>query len=214
MDRSRSSGLLPILRSEALGRVLAAIFLAPEDEPAHIRAIADRTDLPYATVHREVSRLIEAGLAETTDVGRARIVRPNRASPYFDDLRSLLLKSYGPASVLGEALLGRTGVRGAYVYGSWASRYLGEPGPDPQDVDVVVLVDEDADRDAIEDELVAAGARLGRHVNPVLMDEADWNRGDTAFLRTLQSRPLVELATAEATAHAHAIVAAVKADLG
>jgi len=199
VDRSTPSRLLPILRSEALGRVLAAVFLAPEDEPVHIRAIADRTNLPYATVHREVSRLLEAGLAEATDVGRARVVRPNRTSPYFDDLRSLLLKSYGPTSVLSEALHGRAGVHGAYVYGSWASRYLGEPGPDPQDVDVVVLVDDHADRDAIEDDLVAAGARLGRQVNPVLMDEADWNRGDTAFLRTLQSRPLIELPTAEAT---------------
>jgi DNA-binding transcriptional ArsR family regulator len=193
VDRSRPSRLLPILRSEALGRVLAAIYLAPEAEPLHIRAIADRTSLPYATVHREVSRLLEAGLAEATEVGRARVVRPNRASPYFDDLQSLMLKSYGPTRVLGDALQGQTGVRNAYVYGSWASRYLGEPGPDPQDVDVVVLVDDDADRDAIEDDLVAAGARLARQVNPVLIDEADWNRADTAFLRTLKTRPLIEL---------------------
>ena len=197
MDRSTASSLLPIFRSDALARVLASILLAREDEPAHISAIAERVGLPYSTVHREVSRLVEAGLAETRQVGRSRVVVPNRASPYFDDLRSLLLKSYGPKTVLGEVLHQHAEVVGAYIYGSWASRYLGEPGQDPQDVDVVVVVHQTADRDAIEDALVDAGAALGRNVNPVLVDEADWARADSAFLRTVQSRPLVDISAGE-----------------
>jgi hypothetical protein len=64
-------------------------------------------------------------------------------------------------------------------------------------VDVVVIVDEEADRDSIEDDLAAAGVRLGRQINPVLVDRADWDRAETGFLRTLQSRPLVELTTHE-----------------
>lgn len=31
------------------------------------------------------------------------------------------------------------GIESAYIYGSWARRYAGEPGGQPQDIDVTVL---------------------------------------------------------------------------
>jgi predicted nucleotidyltransferase len=121
------------------------------------------------------------------------VIRPNRSSPYYHELRSLLLKSYGPASVLGAVLEGRDGVKDAYIYGSWAARYSGEPGPDPQDIDLVVVLADEADRSTIEDDLVTAGDELGRQVNPVLVTERDWADTPSPFLRTVRGRPLVRL---------------------
>lgn len=193
MGRSRDANLLPLFRSDAQAKILAAIFLAPEDAPANVRAIAKMTGLPYSTVHREISRLEQARLVESTQAGRSRVIHPNRASPYYHELRSLLLKSYGPAGVLGEILQSRAGVKDAYIYGSWASRYSGEPGSDPQDIDLVVILDSGADRATIEDDLVAAGDQLGRQVNPILVDELDWAEAASPFLRTIRGRPLVRI---------------------
>jgi hypothetical protein len=193
VGRSRDAQLLPLFRSDAQARILAAIFLAPDAQPVHIRAIGDRAGVPYSTVQREVARLEEAGLVQATTIGRARVIEPNRSSPYFEELQSLLLKSYGPATVLADILRKHRAVRGAYIYGSWAARYSGEPGPDPQDIDVAVLVTSDAERNTIEDDLTSASTRLGRFVNPILIDEGDWNRSATPFLQTIRSRPLIEL---------------------
>jgi predicted nucleotidyltransferase len=159
----------------------------------HIREIADRAGVPYSTVQREIARLEESGLVRAMTVGRTRVIEPNQLSPYFNELHSLVLKSYGPATVLGDVLRTHRGVRDAYIFGSWAARYSGEPGPDPQDIDVAVIVTPEAERDAIDDDLASAAERLGRFVNPVLVDENDWDLSATPFIQTLRGRPLVEL---------------------
>lgn len=54
-------------------------------------------------------------------------------------LTDLLAVTYGPLPVLTDLLSAATGVEEAYIYGSWAARYLGEPGSVPQDVDVLAV---------------------------------------------------------------------------
>jgi predicted nucleotidyltransferase len=51
--------------------------------------------------------------------------------------------------VLPEALCAVEGIEKVFVYGSWAARYHGEPGPVPNDVDVLVVGD--ADRDDLDE---------------------------------------------------------------
>lgn len=131
MGRPRRADLLPIFRSDAQARVLAAIFLASEERPPHVRVIADETGLPYSTVQREVAALEAAGLVRGTTWATAKVVRPDESSPYFTELQSLILRSYGPAAMLAPALEGRPGVVDAYIFGSWAARYHGEAGGDP-----------------------------------------------------------------------------------
>jgi hypothetical protein len=98
MGRARTSPLAPLLRSDALGRVLAAIVLNPES--MHLRAISDRTQLPYSVVQREVDRLERDHLVKSTRFATARVVRPNIDHPLFPELRALLLKAFGPREVL------------------------------------------------------------------------------------------------------------------
>src|SRR5712671_5573705 len=95
VEGRRRSPHLPLFRSDAQARILAAIFLAGESG-AHVTELAKRTGLPVSTVHREIARLDEAGLLRSESVGRARVVRPDERSPYIDDVRSLVLKAYGP----------------------------------------------------------------------------------------------------------------------
>jgi predicted nucleotidyltransferase len=195
MGRSRRAILPPIFRSEAQGRVLAAVFLAPEGRPPHVRLIANTTGLPYSTVQREVAALEAAGVVHSTTFATAKVVRPDQSSPYFGELKSLVLKTYGPAAALARALEGEAGVVEAYIFGSWAARYHGEPGDDPEDIDVLVVVNDDAsvDTDAVEERLVVAGEPLGRAVNIVFTYASDWSGVTSPFLKTVRSRPLIDL---------------------
>jgi hypothetical protein len=95
-------------------------------------------------------------------------------------------------------------VQRAYIYGSWAARYLGEPGPIPKDVDVLVLGK--ADLDNLYTLARTAGKVLHREVNirrvsleswesaanPVISERKEVN----AFLSTVRSKPLVEIVLA------------------
>jgi len=199
MGRSRRSQLFPLFRSEAQARVLSAVYLAPEDRAPHVAVIAEETGLAYSTVQREVAALEDAGLVRSTTVGRAKVVRPDTASPVYDELASLVLKTYGPATLLGNALRGSPGVVEAYIFGSWAARYHGERGADPGDIDVLVVLsdpgaDAGADADAIEDVLTPIEKVLGREINVVFTREREWSTQSSPFLQTVKARPLVAVA--------------------
>lgn len=152
------------------------------------------TDIPQATVSREVARLEGAGLLRSTTRGRLRLVEANDRLPYYGDLRSLLLKTIGPAAVLRDRLEVVAGIEEAYIFGSWAARYHGEPGPPPNDIDLVVIGDLELD------ELYAAcreaEAELRLDVNPVVRTRAEWRRRDGGFLDAIRRGPLVALRAA------------------
>ncbi len=194
MGRSRLSALLPLLRSDALARVLATIVLSPDS--LHLRSIADRTRLAYSVVQREVDRLETSGLVQSTRFASSRVVRPNERHPFYEELRALLLKAYGPREVLAELLQPVAGIREAFLFGSWAARYAGEAGPPPADLDVVVVGRPSIGR--IEEIEAEAEDRLGQRVQIQVVPPEDWDAPTGGFIRTVQQRELVPLLEADA----------------
>ena len=84
------------------------------------------------------------------------------------------------------------GINQAFIYGSWAARYLGEPGPVPNDVDVLVVGT--ADRDEL-DAAAASGAHPYAAVAVRRVRPEAWSAADPAdpFLATIRGPPLVPL---------------------
>jgi predicted nucleotidyltransferase len=189
MGRTTSPGLLSFFRSEALARVLAAVLLS--DESLHLRAIATRSEQPYSVVQREIDRLEEAKIVTSTRFGTARVVRPNPEHPYYEELRSLVMKAYGPRAVIADVLDEVDAVDEAFLYGSWAARYSGERGETHADVDVVVVGNPQRDRiDLAEAE---AEDRIGLRVQIAVVSPEEWVSRRSSFVRTVRSRPLVAI---------------------
>lgn len=155
--------------------------------------LAHRLGVSQSTVSREVDRLTEAGLVRDGRRGNLRLLRANVDNPLARPLGELLALTYGPAAVLGELLGTVRGVDEAYVYGSWAARYAGEPGPPPRDIDVLVVGT--ADEDDLADAARVAEGRLGREVNIHRVSAQAWRAGDDPFLASVRSRAihLIEL---------------------
>jgi hypothetical protein len=187
--------LLPLLRSQVQGDLLALLFLHP-DEEFSLTEVARFVHATVAGVHHEVTRLVQAGLIVDRRVGNNRMVRADTSSLLARPLTDLLTVTYGPRSVLSDTLRDVRGVEAAYIYGSWAARYNGEPGPVPNDVDVLVIGT--ADIDDLEEVLRIAGQRLRREVNVRRVSAEQWEaarRGEaaSAFLATVATSPLVSL---------------------
>lgn len=169
--------------------MLALILGDPAAEHSLI-SLAERTGMPYPSVHREVQRAEAAGLLTSRLVGRTRLIRADPVSPYFDGLSDVLVKAFGVPWVLGQALTGVAGIDAAYVYGSWAARFSGVEGDRPVgDVDLLVLGAPDRD-----DVYAAAGSaerRLGRSVQ-VTIRSSEWlMEGSGTFHDTVAGRPMV-----------------------
>ena len=71
--------------------------------------------------------------------GNNRLVRANTEHPLWPLMSQIVVETYGPASLLRNLLAELAGIREAYIYGSWAGRRAGQPGPPPRDIDVLVV---------------------------------------------------------------------------
>jgi len=195
VDRSPAPPLLPILRSQQQGEILA-LLLGDPDLELSLTEISQRTGAPHPSVHREVQRAEQVGLVTTRKIGNTRLVRANTASPYYAGLADVLTRAFGVPAILADVLRRVPGVDEAYIYGSWAARHEGQSGQRPVgDIDVLVLGD--PDRDQLYEALSAAEERLGRPVQATVRD-AGWLRsGSGSFHQSVTSRPMLKLAAGE-----------------
>jgi len=188
--RTEAPLLLPLFRSRGQARLLARVFLHP-DERLSLNQLARELGIDAATVQREADRLEEAGILTSERVGRARLVRPNENSPFHAELAALVFKAFGPVPVLRDRLKGLAGVEEAFIYGSWASRYAGERGEPPGDIDLLILGK--PDRRELARLCREASEELGFEVSPTVLSPEDWESDATGFIRSIKAQPLISL---------------------
>lgn len=126
-----------MFRSEGQARLLAVVLLGGDE--LSIADLAERAHLAYPTAHREVARLLSAGILVERVFGKSRLVRANSESPLTSPLREILLVATGPVTLLAEELATVPGVVAVLLYGSFAARMRGVGGRAPQDIDVMVI---------------------------------------------------------------------------
>lgn len=191
MDRKPAPSLLPILRSQQQGEILA-LLLGDPDLEISLTEISARTGAPHPSVHREVQRAEQAGLVTTRKMGNIRLVRADTASPYYAGLAEVLTRAFGAPAVIAGVLAPIKEITAAYIYGSWAARHAGQAGQRPVgDIDVLILGE--PDRDQLYDALSAAEERLGRSVEATIRDRGWLESGTGGFHDTVASRPMLRL---------------------
>ena len=190
------STLTPFVRSEVSGALLAET-LGHADEEFSLAELGRLAGAGPGVVHKEIGRLVDAGVLRDRSVGRNRMVRANVEHPLFSLMRDLIAATYGPIPVLRELLAGIDGISAAYIYGSWAARRQGEAGEFPRDIDVVVVGV--APRRVLTDAAAKAAAQIGVDVNISRVSSEDWDAGEPSpFLATVKGRPMVELLNRDA----------------
>lgn len=187
--RSTPSTLAPFFRSDAQGRVLGCVVL--NERHVSMSQIAADTGLPLTTVQREVARLEQADVLRTTKQGNTRLVRTNTDYPLRTALAQIVAATYGPLPAVSKAFDGLAGVEYIAIFGSWAARYSGTPGPPPADIDVLVVGD--VSKMDVYERAIRAGQVVGRDVNPTIMSARRWHDATDGFVQEVSSRPLVPL---------------------
>lgn len=81
------------------------------------------------------------------------------------------------------------------LFGSWAARYLGEPGRAPNDIDVLVIGD--TDRDLADDAAERVERRIGLPVQATVRTRRQWESASESFIKEVRSRPLVTVLVAD-----------------
>src|SRR3954453_23496218 len=135
--RTQAPLLAPIFRSDGQARLLSTLLLTGDE--LSVTDLAKRAGLAYPTAHREVARLVDVGILSERPVGRTRLIRANGESPLVAPLREILTVATGPVVILADEFARIDGIESAFLHGSFAERMLGDAGPAPHDIDVMVL---------------------------------------------------------------------------
>jgi predicted nucleotidyltransferase len=185
-----SSSLADLLFKDYRRRVLGLLLLRP-DQAYHVREIARLTGTVPGTLHKELSRLAEVGILTKQEQGNQVTYRANRDCIIFEELASILRKTYGVADVLAEALaMLAERIDVALVFGSMAS------GKATAGSDIDLLVVGDVGFAELVKELHTTQETLGREINPKLYSRAEWRQAReqrTAFVRELLERPVINV---------------------
>lgn len=191
MERRSAPPLLPILRSQQQGELLAYVLDDPSRESS-LTDIHDRLDIPVSSVHREVERAERSGIVTTRKVGATRLVVANVESPYYEPLRRLLLIAFGPVERIRTALEQVEDIDAAYVFGSWAAAANGSSTGRPvADIDLLILGE--PERSEVFRRLGGVEQAIGRPVQ-VTFRPAGWiEDGTGSFHDTVLSRPMVPI---------------------
>ncbi len=184
--RTEAPLLAPVFRSDGQARLLSALLLASDE--LSLTDLAERAELAYATAHREVARLIDAGILTERQVGRTRLIRGNPDSPLAAPLREILTVVSGPVVLLAEELGRIDGIDLAFLYGSFAARLRGVDGPSPHDIDVMIVGAPDVD--AVYEACTRVESAVHRPVNPTVLSPSEFD-AESGFLDTVRSSPIV-----------------------
>ena len=180
----------PLFRSDRQAAILSTLFFSIKR--ISIFDLATQLEIPYPSIHREISRLLKAGILEENKVGNTSLLSANQRSPFYRPQLDLLEVTSGPIPLLRNSLGGIPGIENIYLFGSWAHRILGKDGPIPNDVDVIVIGDPDIQ--AVYKACKEVGRRIGWEVNPVIMSEFEWSE-NTPFLQQVKQSgfiPVIE----------------------
>lgn len=184
--RTEAPLLAPIFRSEGQARLLSVLLLG--DDELSLTDLAARAGVAYPSAHREVARLLDAGILTERQVGRTRLLRANPDSPLVPPLREVLLIATGPVVLLAEEFTRIEGIESAFLYGSFAARMTGIEGPAPNDIDVMVIGTPDPD--LVYQACDRVEASVHRPVNATILTPSE-AEAESGFLKQVRDSPMV-----------------------
>ena len=187
--RSRRKSLADALFTRTQQRVLGVLFGRP-DRSFYASELIRTAGTGSGAAQRELARLENSGLVVGRRIGHQKHYQANSASPLFEELRSIVLKTVGLAGPLRDALRPvASAVRAAFVYGSVA-KAADRSG---SDIDLMVISDSLTYADVFG-ALERVAKTVGRQVNPTVYTVAEFSkrtREENAFVTRVLEQPKV-----------------------
>lgn len=195
MGIAAMGGVADALFSAGQQRVLGLLFGQPE-RSYYANELIALAGGGSGAIQRELARLEQAGLVTTRRVGSQKHFQANPQSLLFDELISIVRKTFGLAAPLREALAPLSKrIAAAFVYGSVAKR----SDTAKSDIDLMVVSDKLSYAD-IYAVLEPLHERLGRQVNPTVYSRKELARrlkSDSSFMKRVLDQPKIWIIGAE-----------------
>jgi predicted nucleotidyltransferase len=141
------------------------------DRRYFVRQLTNLIKEDSTNVSRELIRLEKAGIVVSTTEGRQKYYQANSKSPIFNELKSIVRKTFGVADVIREALAPVSGgIKAAFIFGSVAR------SSDDRKSDIDVMIIGDITFDEVVSALSPAENTLGREINSVVYPVTEFSK--------------------------------------
>jgi predicted nucleotidyltransferase len=162
--------------------VLALLF-GRADSAFYTKQILDAVKIGRGTVQRELKNLTETGIIIREVQGRQVYYHANEKCPIFNELKSIVRKTFGVADVIKQSLASSARkIRVAFIFGSVAR------SADDRRSDIDLMVVGRISFGDVVSLLGPAEEKLAREINPVVYPIAEYKRKvreDHHFVKTV-----------------------------
>lgn len=157
-----------LLSSRIRAEIFRNLFGIAPDSALYMREIERRTGFAIGTVQTELKKLQRLDIISRVRDGNRVYYRANTAHPVYPEIRALVLKTSGLADVIVNALGNETGIRVAFVFGSFAR----QEEKASSDVDLMVVGDIGLRK--LTGLLMDVSGKIGREINPHVFSEKEF----------------------------------------
>jgi len=164
-------------------QAVLALLYGRADSSFYTKQILDAVKIGRGTVQRELKNLTDTGIIIREVQGRQVYYRANARCPIFDELKSIVRKTFGVADVIRQSLAPDADkIRVVFIFGSMAR------STDDRRSDIDLMVVGKISFGDVVSLLTPAEQKLGREVNPVVYPIAEFKKKvkeDHHFVRTV-----------------------------
>jgi predicted nucleotidyltransferase len=178
MNENLCSGIFGKTRQAVL-----ALLYGRADSSFYTKQVLDAVKIGRGTVQRELKNLTDTGIIIREVQGRQVYYRANEKCPIFNELKSIVRKTFGVADVLRQSLAPKADkVQVAFIFGSVAR------SADDRRSDIDLMVVGRITFGDVVSLLKPAEEKVGREVNPVVYPVAEFKKKvkeDHHFIKTV-----------------------------
>jgi len=164
-------------------QVVLALLFGRADSAFYTKQILDAVKIGRGTVQRELKNLTETGIIIREVQGRQVYYHANEKCPIFNELKSIVRKTFGVADVIKQSLASSARkIRVAFIFGSVAR------SADDRRSDIDLMVVGRISFGDVVSLLGPAEEKLAREINPVVYPIAEYKRKvreDHYFVKTV-----------------------------
>lgn len=187
-------GIADILLTARQQKMLAPLLLNPE-KSLRVSELLAISGSGHGATQKHIQKFVEAGVLLEHRQGNQRYLRINQEFPFFDELRSICIKSFGLTETLAQALEPlRSQITEAFVFGSVASQ------TDRADSDIDLMVIGFVPLLDLMEVIASLEFKIGRQIHVNLHDEQQWlqlSKQDPLIKNILQSPTITVLPNAK-----------------
>ncbi len=169
---------------------LLTLFFTNPSQKYYLRELQRMLGFSAGSIRRELLKFQKDNLFNTNKVGNLLFYSLNIKHPLFKELKSIISKTVGVEGSLRKALSSLSGIKIAFIYGSFASK----KEKSASDIDLMIMGN--VNTSSLNEKVAELEKKIKREINPTIYSLQEYKtkkRKKSGFIVDLLKNPKIML---------------------